>query len=54
MLEGNFYVPMSIPWFTWPIVFALSLLAIWLATARLTRRIKKIDLADELRQSGST
>ncbi len=54
MLEGNFYVPKSIPWFTWPIVFVLSLLAIWLATARLTRRIRKIDLADELRQSGST
>ncbi|MCE7744815.1 MAG: FtsX-like permease family protein, partial [Candidatus Heimdallarchaeota archaeon] len=54
MLEGNFYVPTSIPWFTWPIVFVLSLLAIWLATARLTRRIRKINLADELRQSGST
>ncbi|NHJ46577.1 MAG: ABC transporter permease [Asgard group archaeon] len=54
MLEDKFYVPLSIPWFTWPIVFLLSLFAIWLATARLLRKIKKIELHNELRQSGAT
>ncbi|MGC9780339.1 MAG: ABC transporter permease [Candidatus Heimdallarchaeota archaeon] len=54
MLEDKFYVPVSVPWFTWPIVLLLSLFSIWLATTRLVRRIKKIELADELRQSGAT
>ncbi len=54
MLEGSFYVPKTIPWFTWPIVLVLSLLALWLATARLVRRIEKLDLASELRQTGAT
>ncbi len=54
MLEDKFFVPTSIPWFTWPIVLLLSLFAIWLATARLVRRIRKFDLADELRQTGAT
>jgi ABC-type antimicrobial peptide transport system permease subunit len=54
MLEDKFYVPLSIPWFTWPIVLLLSLFAIWLATARLMRKIKKIELHNELRQSGAT
>ncbi len=54
MLEGKFYVPKTIPWFTWPLVLILSLFALWLATARLVHRIKKLDLASELRQTGAT
>ncbi|HUU77534.1 MAG TPA: FtsX-like permease family protein [candidate division Zixibacteria bacterium] len=54
MLEDKFFVPLSIPWFTWPIVLILSFLSLWLATARLSRRIKKIKLEDELRQTGAT
>jgi len=54
MLEGKLYVPKTIPWFTWPLVLILSLIALWLATARLVRRIKKLDLASELRQTGAT
>ncbi|MHA1244975.1 MAG: ABC transporter permease [Candidatus Heimdallarchaeota archaeon] len=54
MLEDRFYIPMSIPWFTWPIVFVLSLFTLWLATMRLMRRIKKIELHNELRQTGAT
>ncbi len=54
MLGGNFYMPTTIPWFAWPLVFLLSLFTLWLATSRLVRRIKKMKLADELRQSGIT
>ncbi len=54
MLEDQFYMPKSIPWFAWPIVLILSLLALWLATMRLLRRIKKMNIADELRQTGAT
>ncbi|MHA1200335.1 MAG: ABC transporter permease [Candidatus Heimdallarchaeaceae archaeon] len=54
MLGGNFYVPTTIPWFAWPLVFLLSLFTVWLATARIMRKIKKMKLADELRQSGIT
>jgi ABC-type antimicrobial peptide transport system permease subunit len=54
MLEDKFYVPLTIPWFTWPIVLLLSLFAIWLATARLVRKVRKIELHNELRQSGAT
>ena len=54
MLEDKFYVPREIPWFSWPFVLLLSFFSIWLATGRLTRKIKKIDLADELRQTGAT
>jgi hypothetical protein len=54
MLEDKFYIPKEIPWFSWPFVLLLSLFSIWLATRRLTKKIKKIDLADELRQTGTT
>jgi len=54
MMGDRFYMPMSIPWFTWPIVLVLSLFSLWLATMRLMRRIKKIELHDELRQTGAT
>ena len=54
MLEDKFYMSKSIPWFAWPIVLILSLLALWLATMRLLRKIKKMNIADELRQTGAT
>ncbi|NPD90312.1 MAG: FtsX-like permease family protein [Asgard group archaeon] len=53
MLEDKFYMPTSIPWFAWPSVLILSLLALWLATSRLLRKIKKMKLANELRQTGA-
>ena len=49
MMGDRFYIPISVPLYTWPIVFLLSLIAIWLATNRLMKRIKKLNLADELR-----
>jgi putative ABC transport system permease protein len=49
MLGDRFYIPISVPLYTWPIVFLLSLVAIWLATNRLMKRIKNLNLADELR-----
>ncbi|MCG3222747.1 MAG: ABC transporter permease, partial [Candidatus Heimdallarchaeota archaeon] len=54
MLEDKFYIPTSIPWFAWPLVLIISLLALWLATSRLLRKIRKMNLADELRQAGAT
>ncbi|MHA1400678.1 MAG: ABC transporter permease [Candidatus Heimdallarchaeaceae archaeon] len=54
MLEESFYMPYSIPWFTWPIILILSSLSIWLATGRLMVKVKKINLTDELRQTGVT
>ena len=51
---GRFYIPTTIPWFTWPFVFLISLFTLWLATARMLRKIKKMNLADELRQTGIT
>lgn len=49
LMGDRFYMPLSIPWYTWPFVFLLSLVSIGLATRRLTKRIKKLDLANELR-----
>ena len=49
LFADNFYMPLSIPWYTWPCVFGLSLISIWLATRKLTKRIRKLNLADELR-----
>ncbi len=54
MLGDRFYLPKSIPWFAWPGVLALSLLSLWFATMRIMRKIKKMNLADELRQTGVT
>ena len=54
ILEDKFYIPMSVPWFTWPIVLVLSLFSIWLATMRLVRKIKKMELHNELRVTGAT
>ncbi len=54
MLEDKFYMPTSIPWFAWPLILILSLLALWLATSRILRKIKKMNLANELRQTGAT
>lgn len=50
MIGDRFFMPISIPLYTWPIVFLLSLVSIALATRRLTKKIKKLNLADELRQ----
>lgn len=50
MLEDRFYVPLSIPIYTWPIVFLLSMVSIWLATRRVSKKIDKMVLIDELRQ----
>ncbi len=49
ILEDRFYIPLSIPLVTWPIVFLLSMISIWLATRRMTKKIGKMVLADELR-----
>ncbi len=54
ILKDKFYIPMRVPWFTWPIVLVLALFAIWLATMRLVRKIKTIKLHDELRVTGAT
>ncbi len=54
MMDDNFYMPTTIPWFCWPLVLIVSLFTLWLATARLMRKIKKMNLADELRQTGIT
>ncbi|MHA1765563.1 MAG: ABC transporter permease [Promethearchaeota archaeon] len=50
MMENKYYIPLTIPWFIWIFVFILSMLSIGLATGRLMRKIRKMDLADELRQ----
>ncbi len=49
MIEKKFYIPLSIPWYTWPGVLLLSLVSIWMATRRLTKKINNMNLADELR-----
>ncbi len=49
LLQDNFYISRSIPWVTWIFVFILSTISIWLATWKLTRKVKKMVLADELR-----
>jgi putative ABC transport system permease protein len=54
VVGDNFYLPKTIPWFTWPMVLILSFLSLWLATGRLLRKIKKMNLPDELRQVGIT
>jgi len=50
MMGDRFYIPISIPLYTWPLVFALGLCSIWLATRRIMKKIKNLVLADELRQ----
>ncbi|MHA1281056.1 MAG: ABC transporter permease [Promethearchaeota archaeon] len=50
MMGERYYIKLEIPLYTWPIVFVLSLFAIWLATNRIIKKIKKMVLADELRQ----
>ena len=54
LLGNNFYMPTTIPWYAWPIVLILSFLSLWFATFRLMRRIRKMNLANELRQTGTT
>ncbi|UYP45834.1 hypothetical protein NEF87_002119 [Candidatus Lokiarchaeum ossiferum] len=49
MMGDNYYIPLSIPWYTWPVVLGLSFISIGLATRKLTKRIRKMDLAEELR-----
>ncbi|WP_457558634.1 ABC transporter permease [Candidatus Harpocratesius sp.] len=49
LLGNRYYMPLSIPWYTWPLALLLSFISIWMATLRLTKRIKKMNLADELR-----
>ena len=50
MLGDRMYLPLSIPLYTWPLVFVLNLGSIWMATRKLMKKIKKMVLADELRQ----
>ncbi|MHA1647045.1 MAG: ABC transporter permease, partial [Promethearchaeota archaeon] len=50
MIGDKYYIPLTIPWFIWILVFILSMLSIGLATSRLMRKIKKMNLSDELRQ----
>ncbi|MHA1397459.1 MAG: ABC transporter permease [Candidatus Heimdallarchaeaceae archaeon] len=54
MVGDRFYIPLIVPAYTWPVVFLLSLFSIWLATGRLMRKIKKMNLADEIRKAGAT
>ncbi len=54
MMGDTFYMPTTIPGYTWPIVLLVSFFSLWLATFKLMRKIKKMNLADELRQSGSS
>ncbi len=49
MMGDNFYIPLSIPWYTWPVVLGLNFISIGLATRKLTKRIRKMNLAEELR-----
>ncbi|MCF2138761.1 MAG: ABC transporter permease [Candidatus Lokiarchaeota archaeon] len=49
LLGNRYYMPLSIPWYTWPLALLLSFISIWMATLRLTKRIRKMNLADELR-----
>lgn len=51
MLGERFYIPKTIPWWHWIIVFLLLLLSLFLATWRLIRRYKKMFLPDVLRQT---
>ncbi|MHA1618862.1 MAG: ABC transporter permease, partial [Promethearchaeota archaeon] len=50
MIGDKFYIPLTIPGFIWPIIFLLSMISIWLATGRLMKKIKKMELVDELRK----
>jgi putative ABC transport system permease protein len=50
MMGDKFYFPLTIPWFTWILVFLLSMFSIWLATRKLMKKIRKTNLADQLRQ----
>jgi len=50
MIGDKYYIPLTIPWFIWILVFILSMFSIGLATSRLMRKIKKMNLPDELRQ----
>ncbi len=54
IMGDSFYMPTTIPGYTWPIVLLVSFFSLFLATFRLMRKIKKMNLADELRQSGSS
>ncbi|MBY9000666.1 MAG: ABC transporter permease [Candidatus Heimdallarchaeota archaeon] len=54
IMGDSFYMPSTIPGYVWPIVLLISFFSLWLATYRLMRKIKKMNLADELRQSGSS
>ena len=54
IMGDSFYMPTTIPGYAWPIALLISLFSILLATLRLMRKIKKMNLADELRQSGSS
>jgi len=50
MIGDRYYVPLTIPGFIWPVIFLLSMVSIWLATGRLMKKIKKMELVDELRK----
>ncbi|MHA1340439.1 MAG: ABC transporter permease [Promethearchaeota archaeon] len=49
MLGDRFYLPISIPIYTWILVFLLNLVSIWFATRRVMKKINKMVLIDELR-----
>ncbi len=54
IIGDTFYMPTTIPGYAWPIVLLVSFFSLWLATYMLMRKIKKMNLADELRQTGVT
>ena len=49
MVGDRFYIPLSIPWYVWPMVFLLNVVSIRLSTRKLMKKIDKLVLADELR-----
>ncbi|MHA1819758.1 MAG: ABC transporter permease [Promethearchaeota archaeon] len=49
MLGDRFYLPISIPFYTWILVFLLNLISIWFATRRVIKKINKMVLIEELR-----
>jgi len=54
IVGDTYYIPKTIPGYTWLIVLLISFFSLWLATYMLMRKIKKMNLADELRQTGSS
>lgn len=49
IMGDRFYMPLSIPLYTWPLVFLLNLTAIYFATRRVMKKIKKMDLVEKIK-----